>query len=165
MWFSRIFFRVITACPVIIAGDLLILGMVVFVIYVSGSALSSCIIADLRGETISTIIIAWGVLLESREDLLGYGSTAGPHSGGLEARVTSESKRSGLLLVILGLLLEIITYFDASSHIGGKRLVLETALHGVVWMLLVVVCVELGIGCLNLARIRFKGDTHAKGEA
>ncbi len=160
MWFSRILFQTITSCSVLMVGNFFILGMILFVLYASGSPLSSCIVGDLRSETISTIIIAWGVLLESREDLLNHGTSTDPHAKGVEALVTSESKRSGLLLVCLGLLLEIVTYFDASIHMQPTLSVITSSLHGIVWTLLVVVCVELCLGSLNLARIRFRGEKH-----
>lgn len=142
-------------------GNLFILGMVLFVLYASGSTLSSCIVTDLRSETISTIVIAWGVLLESREELLIHGNSGGSHARGLDALVTSESKRSGLLLVCLGLLLEIVAYFDASIHMHATSSVITSILHGIVWVLLVLVCVELCLSSFNLARIRFQGEGHA----
>ena len=141
-------------------GDLIILGMILFVLYSSGAALASCIVTDLRSETISTIIIAWGVLLESREDLLMSGSSSFHFATTKEALVTGESKRSGLLLVSLGLLLEIITYFDASIHMQPSPSWITAALHGFIWIILVVVCVELLANGVNLARIRFKGEEH-----
>lgn len=161
MWFSGILFRIITSWSVMLTGNFFILGMVLFVLYATGSNLSSCIVADLRSETISTIVIAWGVLLESREELLNHGTSTGRLVTGREALVTSESKRSGLLLVSLGLLLEIVTYFDASIHMQATSAVITSGLHAVVWMLLVIVCLELCLGSLNLARIRLKGDKHA----
>ena len=160
MWFSRIFFRTITSCSVMMIGNFSILGMILFVLYATGSTLSACIVTDPRSETISTIVIAWGVLLESREDLLNDGTSTVSHAKGPEALVTSVSKRSGLLLVCLGLLIEIVTYFDASIHMQATTAAIVSALHAVVWMLLVVVCVQLCLCSLNLARIRFKGDEY-----
>ena len=139
-------------------GTFFILGMILFVLYASGHALASCIVTDLRSETISTIVIAWGVLLESREDLVNHGTGKDTQTNGAEALVSSESKRSGLLLVCLGLLLEIVTYFDASIHMRATSSAVTSFLHGVVWVLLVIVCVELCLGTLNLARIRFQGE-------
>jgi hypothetical protein len=160
MWFSHTLFRTITSCTVMLIGDVVILGMILFVLYASGSVLSSCIVADLRSETISSIIIAWGVLLESREELVNQGTSADPHVHGFEEVLTRESKRSGLHLVCLGLLLEIVTYFDASIHMQATSAVVTGSLHGIVWILLVVVCVELCLGCCNLGRIRLKKDTY-----
>lgn len=160
MRFSRFFFGIVTSCSAMMIGDLIILGMVLFVLYSSSSALSSCIVSDLRSETISTIVIAWGVLLESREDLLLNGSTTIHLATTKEGLVTSESKRSGLLLVSLGLLLEIITYFDASVHMQPSASWITTMLHGIIWTILVLVCIELAANGINLVRIRFKGDEH-----
>lgn len=160
MRFSPLFFRLIMSCSAMMMGDLLILGMVLFVLYASGFGFSSCLVANLRSETISTIVIAWGVLLESREDLLGKDSTTGCLAERMQRLVTSESKRSGLLLVCLGLLLEIITYFDASVHMQQSPSWITSLLHGIVWFVLVLVCMELIASCLNLGRIRFKRDTY-----
>ena len=160
MWFSQSLFRTITSCSGMLIGNVVILGMILFVLYASGSTLSSCIVADLRSETISSIIIAWGVLLESREELVNHSASPDLHVNGAEDLLTRESRRSGLHLVCLGLLLEIVTYFDASIHMQATSSVVTTILHGIVWLLLVVVCVELCLGWLNLARIRFKEDNY-----
>jgi len=158
--FSQSLFRTLTSCSGMLIGNIVILGMVLFVLYASGSTLSSCIVADLRSETISSIIIAWGVLLESREELVHQGISAALNVTQAEDLLTRESKRSGLHLVCLGLLLEIVTYFDASIHMEATSLVVTKTLHGIVWILLVAVCLEFCSGCLNLARIRFKWDKY-----
>jgi len=161
MWVYRFLFRVLTSVPAIMSGDFLILGMILFVLYATGSTLSSCLVTDLRSETISTIVIAWGVLLESREDLASDHASTGRSTGVVEQLVTKESKRSGLLLVCLGLLLEILSYFDASIHLNPSPAWMTSVLHAIVWIVLVLVCIELLTSWATLARIHLKGDRHA----
>lgn len=163
MRISNRFFQIVTCRGALIFGNSLILGMVLFVLYASSAALSSCLVADLRSETISTIIIAWGVLLESREALRRKTAIVTSTDEMLEALVSSEAERSGLLLVCLGLLLEIITYFDASAHMASLS-PLTSALHVIIWCVLVFVCLELSLSCFNLVRVGFNGsiNTHKK---
>jgi hypothetical protein len=163
MRISTRFFQVVTCWGALIFGNILILGMVLFVIYASSASLSSCLVADLRSETISTIIIAWGVLLESREALRRTAGMTRAPAEMLEAVVSSEAERSGLLLVCLGLLLEIITYFDASAHMASLSS-LTSILHGIIWFVLLFVCLELSLSSFNLTRVRFNGSISAHKE-
>ena len=156
MSLSTLFFRLIASWPAMMLGNVIILGMVVFVLYTDSEPLASCIIANLRNETISTIVIAWGVLLESRNELMGTALGGGQHGADAEDPLGAESRNSGLLLVCLGLLLEIVTYFDASIHLHPPPSWVFVVLHGVVWMLLVTICVRLLLSCINLARIRVR---------
>lgn len=157
MLFSRLFFRVITSWPAMMLGHLVILGMVIFVLYTDSAPLASCIVANLRNETISTIVIAWGVLLESRHELVSSAATSVEHVAESKDYLSDESKSAGLLLVCLGLFLEILTYFDASIHLHPTPSWVSSLLHGAVWVILVAVCMRLFISCVALARLRRVG--------
>lgn len=154
MWISRLFFRLISCWPAMLLGNALILGMILYVLYANSEGLSSCIISDLRSETVSTIVIAWGVLLESRHELLGTGLSTAHHASQTESLLNLESKISGLLLVCLGLFLEVLTYFDASTHLQPTPTWVSTVLHGIVWILLAAICAKLFFSCLTLVQIR-----------
>lgn len=156
------FFRIITNWLSLASGNLVILAMVLFVLYASGRALSSCLVADLRSETISTIIIAWGVLLESRKAIRHKSVSSIHGTDDREERINSESESWGLLFVCLGLLLEIITYFDASAHMAQAPAWLSSILHGIIWCVLVGVCTGLCVSCLQVVQIRFAGVKDAE---
>jgi len=67
MSISKVIFKCITTWQAIILGNFAILGLLYFSVHSSYIGGANDMITDLRTEAISSIIIAWGVLLESRE--------------------------------------------------------------------------------------------------
>lgn len=160
MHLSALLFRILTAWWAILLGNGCLLGLSLFSMCSSFGAHSTEMITDLRSETLSTIIIAWGVLLDSREVLLGGGHASERLSRNIESLLTFEAARSGVLLICLGLLLECITYFDVDVRMEMLPANLHHCLRISEWVLMAVIIVELLVTCWNVIRIRCRREAH-----
>ena len=153
MHIPNVIFKVITS-------PLSILLVNTYLIVLIGFDLSSALtgqtrleLIELRGEDISDIIVTWAVLLESRELLLSRPADSPRPPKLFEGFLNSESARSGLILLSLGMLLQLVTYFDFDVQAKMFSLSLSATFNAVEWALMALIGGELLLNCLNICRI------------
>lgn len=161
MRISTFIFRIVTSWFSILLGNLAILFLVGLAMYASSLTPTTDILPDLQSDTLTTIIIAWGIILESRESFLSGGLAARKLTKHIDDFISYECACCGTVLVILGMLIELATYFDVDS-----RMTLFPAWADVVvlvgeWAMLVLVCIEVAYSCFNIVRVRLKGEDYA----
>ena len=161
MLLSRLIFRAVTAWFSILVGNICILSL----IGVSAiSAVSSSIspgIADLRLEALSVIIIAWGVLLESRDLITNNGHSGKQDQCPMDPSINHEVERCGIFLVIMGLFLEMVTYFDEDAHAEMLPGAFHVAASYLEWILVVLIVLELAASCFTILKIRSSKELNA----
>jgi hypothetical protein len=161
MILSRFVFKLISAWYSILLGNLAILGLIGFAVYTTMLTASTDMIIDLRCETISAIVIAWGVVLESRDLLINNGHLSHHQPGTIETTINFEVERSGIFLVVMGLFLEMTTYFD----LDVRAEMLPNSIHSMLvwaeWAVVAMLTIELLGSCFTIARIRTRKGLNA----
>jgi hypothetical protein len=154
MTLSKIIFKSLTVWQTIVLGNLAILGLIYFSVYSSITGMPSEYIVNLRSEAISTIVIAWGVILESRKVLLNVGQLE--ESSGVEGDddLSADAERTGIFLLIMGLLLEMVTYFDVDVRAEMLPLWLHVTLHSCEWIILAVIAYELLVHSFGIFKLK-----------
>lgn len=140
MFFSRYIFKVIVSLPFILFFNGLLITCL-FVLVDEGMHVE-CVtmIKRLRLETLSSLLVVWGVILESREIILRRIARG---KGGLLSDVMHEDiELYGVSLVALGLIIEVIDYLNNQFQVDEfNYLALEvTAL--VQWAVLVIILLD-----------------------
>lgn len=158
MRLSKIIFRILTSWFSIILGNLTILFLVLLAMYAASLTTTTAILPDLQSDTMTTIIISWGVLLESRDVLLNDGLATRQLAKNMERLLSNECTRCGTLLVCLGMFVELSTYFDVDTRMKFFPSWAESALLIGEWGMLVLICVETVLSCVNVARIKWQGE-------
>jgi len=153
---SKVIFKCITTWQAIILGNLAILGLLYFSVHSSFVGGATDMIIDLRTEAISSIIIAWGVLLESRELLIRGRHLGETSMDAAEELISIEVERTGIFLVILGLVLEIVTYFDVDVRAEMLPPWIHSLLHYAEWIVVSVIAYELLVSSLKIVEVQVR---------
>lgn len=153
MKFTSKLFSIITTWYAILLGNLIILALMLLSIKLSLSAHTSYQIINLRIEEISTILIAWGVVLESRKIVAGKPESTGNEK--FEHELNEFAERFGVHLVALGLFLEVITYFDEDTRLELMPFWYNQTAHILEWGISVAVFLELLDGCFKIVKLRY----------
>ena len=156
MGISRIIFKVTTSPWAILLVNSYLFALVAYDLWTAVSGTTRLELIELRGGDVSDIVVAWACLLESRGLLLSTGRA--PSDLGLSSDETfnSELARSGLLLLSLGLLIEIVTYFDFDAHAKMLSINLNGVFNYLELFLMVLLSMELLVNCRNIIRIKTK---------
>jgi hypothetical protein len=154
MTLSKIIFKVFTVWPAIVVGNLAILALIYVSGYSSIVGMPSEYIANLRSEAISTIVIAWGVILESRQVLLNNAQPAEFSAIEFADELTADAERTGILLLIMGLLLEMVTYFDVDVRAEMLPTWLHVVIHACEWVVLAVIASELLLHSYRILKLK-----------
>lgn len=140
MFFSRYIFKAIVSLPFILFFNVLLI-VFLFVLVDEGLHVE-CItmVKRLRLETMSTLLVVWGVILESREIILSRIVKA--EKSRLSEATLHDIELYGISLVALGLIVEVIDYLNNQFQADEfNYLALElTAL--VQWVVLVIVLLD-----------------------
>ena len=155
MTLSNWIFRVLSIWPAILGINGAILGCIYFSVHSSVVGMHPERIINLRSEAVSTIIIAWGVILESRHILLNGGKLCETDGSGVEDRLGWEAERTGVFLVIMGLLLEMVTYFDVDVRAEMLPYWMHSTLHISEWIVLGVIAYELVMHSYTIVKIKY----------
>ena len=151
-------------------GNLIIILLMIGSLPMMSSATVDNEIKDLRAEGISTLVIAWGVLLESRTHIIEHVlHWQWPESRqSYEAENTKIIENGGLTILLLGLTLEFVVYFDDESrllvgdgeqHVWSFVKLLVEVLDWSEWLVAALLLVVLLRVCFDLVRQRwFRGS-------
>lgn len=140
MLFSRYIFKIIVSLPFILFFNALLIACL-FVLVDEGLHVE-CVtmIKRLRLETLSSLLVVWGVILESREIILSRIARGKGHL--ISDAMHEDIELYGISLVALGLIIEVIDYLNNQFQADEfNYLALElTAL--VQWVVLVIILLD-----------------------
>lgn len=153
---SKFIFRMLITWPALVLGNLAIVALIYVSVHSTLASMTPEGIINLRSEAISTIIIAWGVLIESRELVLRglYGDRTLAEKG--ESLVNNEAESTGIFLVIMGLSLEMVTYFDVDVRAEMLPGWIHSVLRSAEWGIMGLVCYELVMSSLHIVRLKVR---------
>ena len=143
-------FKVVTSLWAVLLVHSYLIALLVYDIVSALSGTTRLELIELRGEDISDIVVSWAVLLESRELLLKSGSPTSQRDNPKDGIVNSECARSGLMLLAVGLLLQMITYFDFDVQTKMLAISASAVFNSLEWALLVLIGFELLVSCRNI---------------
>lgn len=140
MLFSRYIFKIIVSLPFILFFNAVLIACL-FVLVDEGLHVE-CVtmIKRLRLETLSSLLVVWGVILESREIILSRIARGKGHL--ISDAMHEDIELYGISLVALGLIIEVIDYLNNQFQADEfNYLALEvTAL--VQWVVLVIILLD-----------------------
>ena len=165
---QRILFFLVSPQGVMLANFVIILMMIGSLPMMTSAAIDNEV-KDLRAEGISTLVVAWGVLLESRTHIIEHVlHWQWPESRqSYEAENTKIIENGGLTVLLLGLALEFVIYFDDEARVFAGHAVqhewslirlLVQVLDWSEWLVAALLLVVLLKMCFDLVRqLRFRG--------
>lgn len=153
---SNSIFKVLTTLPAILGINGTILGLIYFSLHSTIVGMRPERIVNLRSEAISTIIIAWGVILESRHTLLNGTHVPEMRGNEVEDKLSAHAERSGIFLLIMGLLLEMVTYFDLDVRAEMLPNWIHSTLHTLEWIIIAAIAYELLAHSYEVIKIKYK---------
>lgn len=152
MLIARFILKVITSGWAILLVNFYLFVLIAYDLCTALSGTTRAELIELRGEDLADLVVTWAVLLESRELLLTGGrATLQPVSPG-QGLLNSEAARSGLLLLSLGILLQIVTYFDFDVQAKMLSVNLSATFNVIEWLLMALLGVELLASCWSVVR-------------
>lgn len=154
MIISRVIFKVTTSHWAILLVNSYLFVLVAYDLWTAFCGTTRLELIELRGEDVSDIVVAWACLLESRGLLLSTGRAPSDFENSSDEAFNSELARSGLLLLSLGLLIEIVTYFDFDAHTKMLSLNLSAIFNYLELFLMILLGMELLVNCRNIIQIK-----------
>ncbi|MGI9212846.1 MAG: hypothetical protein ACR2HF_10265 [Methylococcaceae bacterium] len=138
MFFSSLFFRVVLSVPFVLLFNTFIIAIL---IYLARNTLTlECITmaVDLQFETVSAILVMWGVVLESRYEITkklpGYIDPL-EHDASLLTTY-------GISLVALGLVVEVIDYLNKQFYQYGVDYLVREITFKIEWVILIMILLD-----------------------
>lgn len=140
MLFSRYIFKAIVSLPFILFFNALLIAFL-FVLVDEGLHVE-CVtmIKRLRLETLSTLLVVWGVILESREIILSRLATGKRNS--LSEATHHDIELYGISLVALGLIVEVIDYVNNQFQADEFNFLALEVTALIQWIVLVIVLLD-----------------------
>ena len=138
MYLSRYIFSVVISLPFILLFNLLLISCLI--VLVNEGLHVECVtqVKQLRLETLSSLLIVWGVILESREHILE--SSPKLMANRLAASSTqNDIELYGISLIALGLILEVIDYVNSQFQLNEFNLIALEVSALVQWIVFVII--------------------------
>lgn len=137
MYLSRHIFKVIISLPFVLLSNMLLI--VCLIGLVDEGLHIECVtqIKQLRLETLSSLLVVWGVILESRTILLDSSSDLKANS--LSSETHHDIELYGISLITLGLIIEISDYVNSQFQLDQMNLIALEATAMIQWIVLVII--------------------------
>lgn len=148
MYLSRYIFKVIISIPFILIFNGLLIGLLFSLVHQGLTIECVTMIKRLRLETLSSTLVVWGVILESRELITSKISKS--DGGHISKQANDEIQYYGISLVALGLIVEVTDYVNNQLQTDGMSMLAFEATALVQWLVLVVVLIDTCGLCLIL---------------
>ena len=158
MFLSRFIFKIIVSVPFILIFNGLLIGLLFGLVHQGLTLECVTMIKRLRLETLSSTLVVWGVILESRELIVAriHKQRAEPPAEPAD----EEIQYYGISLVALGLIVEVTDYINSQLQSEGTNMLALEATALVQWLVLVVVLLDTcGLSLVLLASIWRRAKT------
>ncbi len=150
MFINKYIFGSLMTWRAILAVNTIALILILYTVKLSFDIASSTQIINIRIEEVSTIVIAWGVMLESRKTILANRNSVDR----VNELLNEFCEHFGIHLVTLGLLLEVVTYFEEDARLESMPLWFHEAAYLLEWFIALCIVLELLDGCYSVIQIR-----------
>jgi len=152
MFFSRFIFKVIVSIPFILIFNGLLIGLLFSLVHQGLTVECVTTIKRLRLEALSSTLVVWGVILESRELIVARINKQ--DEGHVSRQAHEEIQYYGISLVALGLIVEVTDYVNSQLQTEGMNMLALEATALVQWLVLVVVLLDTcGLSLVLLASL------------
>jgi hypothetical protein len=140
MFLSRFIFKIIISIPFILIFNGLLIGLLFSLVHQGLTIECVTMIKRLRLETLSSTLVVWGVILESRELIIAKISKS--DGGHISKQAHDEIQYYGISLVALGLIVEVTDYVNNQLQTDGMSMLAFEATALIQWLVLVVVLID-----------------------